>query len=229
MPSLRTGHGLSMKVLRSDFLPDSMIVNRHLISRSYFTNTDAMNRDDPYHQLGLQWGDGATTAEIKAAFKKKAAQLHPDVNKTDSPAKAQRKFQELLKAYQTLLGLHDNLAGASTEKDEEWKFSIWRKGDQIALDRTDVAGMKRQRPQPAAKQSEHPKFVLGHPGGGGASTRRPRGEFLGDGQTKSSSVGRGLNKWVRRKEFQPWNGNAAKRASDFRQVEGPTVPKGEDF
>jgi hypothetical protein len=69
--------------------------------RSYFTNGDRVKREDPYAVLGLQWGDGSTTTEIKAAYKKMAVRLHPDVNKDDK--NAHQKFQDLQKAYQTIM------------------------------------------------------------------------------------------------------------------------------
>ena len=51
--------------------------------------------------VGIQWG--ATTTEIKEAFKKKARELHPDVNRTDSPEEALKKFQLVQKAYSKLM------------------------------------------------------------------------------------------------------------------------------
>ena len=69
--------------------------------RSLFTNTDAMKRDDPYATLDLQWG--ATTSEIKEAYKKLARELHPDVNKEDTPEQALKKFQRVQKAYSKLM------------------------------------------------------------------------------------------------------------------------------
>ena len=67
----------------------------------YFTNTDQMKKDDPFATLGVQWG--ATTSEIKNAYKQKARQLHPDVNKVDNPKEALRKFQNIQKAYKKLM------------------------------------------------------------------------------------------------------------------------------
>ena len=77
-----------------------------------------MKKDDPYAALGIQWG--ATTKEIKDAFKKKARALHPDVNKADSPEKALKKFQHIQKAYSKLMDVkgashRDDLLEVSTE------------------------------------------------------------------------------------------------------------------
>lgn len=99
--------------------------------RALFTNTDAMKREDPYQQLGLQWGDGATTTEIQQAYRRKAAQLHPDVNTTDSPNVALRKFQDLQQAYQSLFKIHSHASGLCQEKEEEWSFSVWRNGIEL--------------------------------------------------------------------------------------------------
>jgi hypothetical protein len=182
-------------------------------SRSYFTNTDTMKREDPYHHLGLQWGDGATTAEIQQAYRERAAELHPDVNKNDPPAVAIRKFQELQRAYQTLVKIHSHAGGLSQEKDDEWRFSIWRNGDRIAIDRTDVAGVMRKRPVPPAETEHSPSrrsgALLGHPSGTGSSSNA-RAEYLGDGGKRSSSVGRGQSKWVKPKEYVAWDGGSTK-------------------
>ena len=189
--------------------------------RFYFTNGDRMKEDDPYAQLGLQWGDAATTAEIKEAFRQKARELHPDVNKMDTPEQALRKFQKLQKAYQTLLG---NVEDAE-EGMEQWRFAVWRTGDRIAQDRTDVAGVARKRPaQPASKADLWSSMQIGHPDGRGVVSHK-RGEFLGTGKTPSSSVGRGLNKWVNpKKEYKPWDPEAVKsiRASNFAAQSQPS-------
>jgi DnaJ domain len=201
---------------------NSIDFHNSIAIRGYFTNTDSMKREDPYAQLGLQWGDGATLAEIKQAYKQKSLLYHPDVvsnnNHMDKQAAA-RKFQDLQRAYQTLVQVHSNLNGLSVEKDEEWRVSVWRNGDRLAVNRTDVAGVLKKRPAPSPVVNYTATGLLGHPDGRGIVTR---GEYLGDGGgkiTKSSSVGRGQNKWVQPKKLQPWNGgeaaHAARRASDF--------------
>lgn len=176
-----------------------------------------MKKDDPYAQLGLQWGDATSTKDIKDAFLKKARELHPDVNKKDSPEQALKKFQQLQKAYQTLLGNADD----AEDGFEEWRFAVWRGGDRIAQDRTDVAGVARKRPvQPASKGDAWAAKQIGHPDGRGAVSSS-RAEYLGAGKTVSSSVGTGKNKWVTPKEFKPWNPEESRkvRASNFAAKE----------
>ena len=51
---------------------------------------------DPYQVLGV--ARGASDAEIKKAFRKRAKELHPDRNRDDP--KAQDKFSELNAAYE---------------------------------------------------------------------------------------------------------------------------------
>lgn len=164
-----------------------------------------MNRDDPYFQLGLAWG--ATSTEIKDAFRKRSLQLHPDVNKEDTPDEARRKFQLLQKAYATLMGEKS----ANDDVVDKWRFAVWRKGDIIAEHRTDVAGVMRKRPaKPAGSDKAWNAMQLGHPDGRGVTTTG-RAEYLGDGSKapRSSSVGRGLNKWVAPKEYKQWEPNTA--------------------
>jgi hypothetical protein len=173
----------------------------HYSRRSYFTNAERIKKSDPYAILGLQWGDGATSSDIKAAFRLKARELHPDVNTTDSPELALQKFQELQKSYESIMKA---VTGDDNSKLdlEEWRVGIWRQGDRIALDRTDVAGVKRNRPAQPASTKVYAR-TLGHPDGRG-NHHSTRGEYLGDGK-KTSSVGTGRNKWVQPKKFIPWN------------------------
>ena len=190
--------------------------------RFYFTNGDRVKKEDPYATLGLQWGDGASTATIKTAFLQKARELHPDVNQTDSPDQALQKFQALQRAYETLMKSSTANAGSLDRQDmEEWQIHIWRQGDRIACDRTDVAGVLKKRPARPAVTGD-PTWALrgqlGHPNGHGVTATR-RGEYLGEvGTKRASSVGRGQSKWVTPKEFKPWNPSSAdeketKRAS----------------
>lgn len=57
-----------------------------------------MDKRDYYEVLGLK--KGATDAEIKSAYRKKAKELHPDLNKDDP--KAEDKFKEVQEAYSVL-------------------------------------------------------------------------------------------------------------------------------
>jgi DnaJ domain len=181
-------------------------------TQSFFTNTNSMKRDDPYAQLGLSWGAGATIAEIKAAYRKKVLELHPDLSKATSPGVSIRNYYEVQRAYETLIRVHSNLNGISQEKDDEWRFAVWRNSDRIAIERDDVAGAMRKRPMMPPKVVQT-LTLIGHPAGRGAAlnTRGKRGEYISSGssvaenQSPSSSVGRGRSKWVGQKEFIPWN------------------------
>jgi len=173
--------------------------------RTYFTNGEVIKKDDPYAILGLQWGDGATTAEIRQAFREKAKSLHPDVvdRTVISLQEAHEQFQTLVRSYETLT---KNNVSQNYDNDniEEWRVSLWRQSDQIALDRTDVAGVARKRPaKPAQTKSNKYSRELGHPSGKGI---RRKEEYLSvttddtssDTNNKkllSSSVGRGQSKW----------------------------------
>jgi len=100
---------------------------------------------------------------------------------------------------------------------QEWSFAVWRNGDIIAQDRTDVAGLLRRRPiKPADTQKPGSQWgvaSLGHPDGLGNSPRR--GEYLSDGTSptdgpRTNTVGNGQSKWVSKKDFIPWNPNTMK-------------------
>jgi DnaJ domain len=169
--------------------------------RGYFTDGQKIHNDDPFKILGLEWGDGATSADIKAAFRKQAQKLHPDVNQTDSPEDALVKFQQLQRAYESLM---KNVAGVNGDQHDlqQWRVALWRQSDRLALDRTDVAGVKRKRPAPPASASKSYARELGHPDGNGGALR---GEYIGEAARRPSSVGTGQSKWVKPKEFKPWS------------------------
>jgi len=72
---------------------------------------------------------------------------------------------------------------------EEWSFAIWRSGDLIAQERTDVAGAMRKR---TAKPTESLKrkwgmVSLGHPHGRGVAPAG-RGEYMASGKNKPDGV-----------------------------------------
>ena len=176
--------------------------------RSIFTNTDLMKKEDPFATLGIQWG--ATTTEIKEAFKTKARELHPDVNKNDTQEQALQKFQLVQQAYSKLMDVKD--APHRDDLLQEWSFAVWRNSDVIAQDRDDVAGVMRKRPiKPAEAIKPGTKWgiaTLGHPDQKGNTPRR--GEYIGEGLPRgprSNSVGTGISKYTsqKKKEFKPWN------------------------
>ena len=193
----------------SNAFPFLSKLSTNLRARTYFTTTDAMKKTNPYHTLGLEWG--ATTPQIRNAYRRRARELHPDVNTTDAPDVALHKFQTLQKAYSQLMDRH----GAHRDDlTDEWQFAVWRAGDRIAEERTDVAGMARKRPVRPAESVRKKNWgvaALGHPDQRSGNGWR-RGELLGDGDSsggnaKSSTVGNGQSKWVKKKEYVPWNGD----------------------
>lgn len=175
-----------------------MWANRVVVRRSFFTNGKRIHAEDPYRILGLEWG--ATATEIKQAYRLQAAQLHPDVNPHDAAATA--KFQRLTKAYKSLT--NNNPGVDTTDDDVNWRLSIWRKGDRLATERTDVAGQLRRRPIPPAQlKKDVNRFTLGNNSNVGG---RRRGEYLGETTVSvSSSVGRGRSKWVSPKPYVAWD------------------------
>ena len=180
-------------------LNSSIRQNSH---RCYFTNAQQVLKDDPFVTLGLHYG--ATQSEIKIAFRTRAAKLHPDVNKVDEPAIAQKKFQQLSAAYEKLTKSSN---GHPKLDDNEWQWSIWLRNSNIAESRTDIAGVLKVRPIPPVTDihgNPSQPYTIGHPAGFGTVRR---GEYIGtmtkDNQP-SRSVGSGINKWVAQKPYQPW-------------------------
>lgn len=187
-----------------------------------------MKKSDPYATLGLTWG--ATATDIKEAYHRLARELHPDVS-TLEPTEALNRFRRVREAYDTLANSKNN-SHVGTDSWEEWSFAIWRNGDSIAQERTDVAGVMRKRPaRPAESNAKRKRWgvaSLGHPDGRGASAGG-RGEYLSSGEgrpaRRSSTVGTGKNKWVKKKEFRPWNREEGmlKGASHYRKNNGGGV------
>lgn len=79
-----------------------------------------------YIFAGLHWG--ATTTEIKDAFKRKARELHPDVNKIDSPEQALKKFQSVQEAYTKLM----DVKGAA-HRDDLLEVSVLEKFPEMRI------------------------------------------------------------------------------------------------
>jgi len=68
--------------------------------------------DDPFAVVGV--ARGATAAEIKRAYRKRARELHPDVCQNEFSAE---RFQELVRAYQKLV----RLKPGSAEMHPAWE------------------------------------------------------------------------------------------------------------
>lgn len=60
--------------------------------------TETLGADDPWSILGVT--KGATSAEIKMAYRKRAMDTHPDRN----PGKTQAEFEKVQAAYEKLCG-----------------------------------------------------------------------------------------------------------------------------
>jgi DnaJ domain len=180
---------------------------------SYYTNADRVKKEDPYAILGLQWGDGATLAQIKTAYLARAALLHPDVNPNASGNVAKQQFQKLRLAYEQLTKAHSHNGGGTADAGaEEWRVSLWRNGDRIALNRTDVAGTRRLRPIPPVSVDNVNAYTLGNSGAGGGG-RSSSSDYIGTSSSSSassatakqpSSVGTGRSKWVTPVAYKPW-------------------------
>lgn len=192
----------NVKSLVCRFQWNSRVTGRHNSHRSYFTNAQQVLKDDPFATLGLQYG--VTQSEIKIAFRTLAAKLHPDVNKVDEPAIAQKKFQQLSAAYEKLTKSSN---GHPKLDDDEWQWSIWLRNTNIAESRTDIAGVLKARPIPPVTDihgNPNQPYMIGHPAGLGTVRR---GEYIGTtskGKPPSRSVGSGINKWVAPKPYRPW-------------------------
>jgi curved DNA-binding protein len=92
-------------------------------------------RKDPYAILGVK--STATQAEIQAAYKRKARELHPDVNKAPD---AQDRFRELVDAYELL-------------KDEEKRarYDAFGHGEDRPRTAAGSAQRRRRRPPPSSR------------------------------------------------------------------------------
>src|SRR5215510_8925752 len=78
---------------------------------------EVQNMRDPYEVLGVS--KGASAAEVKSAFRKRAKTLHPDANRNDP--KAATRFAELNSAYEIVGDAKKRQAYDRGEIDAEGK------------------------------------------------------------------------------------------------------------
>ena len=100
-----------------------------------------MEKRDYYEVLGVS--KGATEAEIKSAYRKKAKELHPDVNKDDP--KAEEKFKEVQEAYAVLSDeqkrkMYDQFghAGVSGNGPSQGEYGAYTNFDGVDFDFGDI-------------------------------------------------------------------------------------------
>ena len=83
-----------------------------------------MNRSYYYHILGVS--ENAGIEEIKEAFRRKAKEFHPDLNKAKD---ANERFIDINEAYTYLMNLHSKSAirtGTQSEQDEYYRRWVER-------------------------------------------------------------------------------------------------------
>ena len=140
--------------------------------RTYF------NLRDLYKILGVK--KGATASDMKSAYKKKAAQLHPDVSKRPN---ASHEFAELNGAYETLKcekkrGFYDHTGKPPTSDADVSGYQDFVKA-QKASHKQQQRQQRQQQQQPQSPFEEKYgfggfdfNFADGDPYGGGESFRR---------------------------------------------------------
>lgn len=98
-------HGRILKFRYAGPLPCYSFVNLHVMMVEF------QAVDEARKTLGL--GDQITLSQIKQAFRKLAAQCHPDRNSTDTEAK--ERFEKLAASYQLLIGFWETIDGDSSQ------------------------------------------------------------------------------------------------------------------
>lgn len=219
---LRSKPSVNMAAFRAslmEFVPSNG-QQQHFLRQSIFTNAhQAVKKDCPYTALGVEWG--ATNQEIKQAYREKCRQYHPDIlaQKPMSISERQRMleiFQHIRKSYDALMNASEDFRHGSSEASKKYSFQVWRRGDTIAQNRTDVAGLARKRPAPPIDASDKTSYILGQPDGSGVRSSS-RGEYLTDGtrQSASATVGTGRNKWTQPPEYKPFKLDPSKMSKHY--------------
>lgn len=136
-----------------------------------------MQYKDYYQILGVK--RGATEAEIKAAYRKLARKLHPDVNKTKE---AEQKFKDLNEAYEVL-----------SDKTKRQRYDSLGANWQGGSDYTPPPGYEGYNFGQGGRQSQSQSFNFDEMGGFSDFFGSLFGDMMSGQSKQSSSQGRAKN------------------------------------